>query len=75
MPREVGNVFGNILGRVRVMIKIYGIDEEHEAEVVEVDFNGKPTSVFVTDSLVWRKLNIDDFELISEISNPNEVIN
>ena len=65
----------DIIGRVRVMIKICGIDEEHEAEVVEVDFNGKPESVFVTDNLVWRKLNAGDFELISEIPNPGETIN
>ena len=65
----------DVIGRVRVMIKICGIDEEHEAEVVEVDSDGRPESVFVTDNLAWRKLNAGDFELISEIPNHGETIN
>ena len=63
------------MGRVRVFIRIYGINEEHEAEIVETDTDGKPTAVFVTDSLVWGKLNKEDYELTSAVPNYGEVIN
>jgi hypothetical protein len=70
MPRSTIGVFA----RERVIIKIFGIDEEHEAEIVDFDIDGKPI-VFVSDSLRWGMLRPDDFELIALIYNPKEQMN
>jgi hypothetical protein len=58
--------------RIRVIVKIRGLDEEHEAEVISVDLNGRPKSVLITDDLRWGIVGENDFQLICQLPSDND---
>ncbi|HPW34297.1 MAG TPA: hypothetical protein PK367_00860 [Candidatus Paceibacterota bacterium] len=56
----------------RVIVSIVGLEEDHEAEITEVDENESAT-VFVTDDLRFRVLKPGDFVMLGLSELPNKV--
>ena len=63
---------GQLVVGERVIVSIVGLDEDHEAEITEVDENGSVT-VFVTDDLRFRVLKPGDFVMLGLSKLPSEV--